>query len=1324
MGTSVSKCFLVLFWLNLIFLSIGRGPTYKKSEIKHTFNISCDPNQSELTQQGECQGETLESIAAAIEANSLTHVQIDIEVTLLHLSANISFTNLTYLVINGGPNATNVVCSSYLNTNTGIVLSDIKETVSLRHLNFMFCGTEVKNMFEDEMVFTSALTFVYCTNIDIEKVVIAKSRGVGLTILNHRGGLVNISSTVITDNKQPQEYIAKSLLGGGGVYLQLGRIRNSEYFPMTFYFEECIFQDNVQHTREYNFLYTNVVGEVQKGSGRGGGVHVYVRTGLRNVFISFCGCQFIDNQAFVGGGLAAKISAGTVDRRTENITVNIKHSSFKHNGCSDTNGTGFGGGIYLTFRSYLEASSITNSHFLIENVKFTENCAEMGGGVFYSSNHDGEVYDNAENSILYDGCTFERNQAHIGSALLVIPNTFSKLSTSHTITPIFRDCQFSDNVVFTTRSQSVQRSAGVGTIYSTQTNIQFQGHNYFVNNHGSAVYIVNGIVNFKNSSLSFFNNTALNGGAVALIGSSTMIVGSNDYEFINNRAIYYGGAVYVLLTDSTDFSISRSCFIQFADDDSDVTFSKWNANVTFIGNEAKDSTAGHAIYSTTLYPCQVIKNGTVDQPEYTFVNVSDVFTIRGILFDNDTTFQPQMATDATLFHGARSTPLLVIPGEKYHHGVTVTDDLDQEINASFRATINKVEKHVKLDSDFSRFVGADIQLRGEPRKNATLYLQTISPRQTYVQLEVLLVDCPPGFKLSVNSKCVCNVDAYVGLFKCDVDRLYCHLLPGYWAGHIIESSSNTSALVTSQCPFCEYNSLDTSEFEVVLPQSHSQLSKTVCGETRTGVLCGKCQKEYSVHFHSPNFLCKSATKPAGCKLGWLFYILSELVPVTVVFITVLVLNISFTSGAVNGFILYSQLLTSLDIDASGIINFPEPVKKNIKGWTEAYQIFYGFFNLDFFNSDSLSFCLWKNATALDMAAIKYITILYTLLLIVAVIWIMNKCGGKCCGKHCRITTIKTSAIHGLSTFLIICYTQCVKVSLNLLGPVHFYIEEGSSFRPPVHVWLNGELEYFSKEHLVYALPALACLVTIGLLPPVLLLSYPLLNKVMTFIGCENHKVLSFISRKVPISNMKPLFDSFQGCFKDNLRFFAGLYFLYRWGILLIYISTKGLSSYYVSVIGFLAIMLTIHTICQPYVNRVHNIIDTLLLSNLLIITSLTYYNYFRSYVQRRLRQGVTISPAIVQLILIYLPFAVMLVYFLVVLCSKCGCKFKVKNRFKKSNTLRELIQSIDRRSKDFDSDEDEEFIHDRFDDDNVDYRSGCGYTDLSSATNNHKTSTY
>ena len=149
-------------------------------------------------------------------------------------------------------------------------------------------------------------------------------------------------------------------------------------------------------------------------------------------------------------------------------------------------------------------------------------------------------------------------------------------------------------------------------------------------------------------------------------------------------------------------------------------------------------------------------------------------------------------------------------------------------------------------------------------------------------------------------------------------------------------------------------------------------------------------------------------------------------------ITVLYLNIGFTSGAVNGFILFSQLLYTLDIDASGIIVLPSPVRRTANGWKQVYQIIYGVFNLDFFTTESLSFCLWKSASALDMLAIKYVTILYTLLLIVTVIWVMNSCGGKCCGKYCRITTFKTSVIHGISIYIScdVLRTVCQSFSLS------------------------------------------------------------------------------------------------------------------------------------------------------------------------------------------------------------------------------------------------------------------------------------------------------
>lgn len=112
--------------------------------------------------------------------------------------------------------------------------------------------------------------------------------------------------------------------------------------------------------------------------------------------------------------------------------------------------------------------------------------------------------------------------------------------------------------------------------------------------------------------------------------------------------------------------------------------------------------------------------------------------------------------------------------------------------------------------------------------------------------------------------------------------------------------------------------------------------------------------------------------------------------------------------------------------------------------------------------------------------------------------------------------------------------------------------------------------------------------------------------------------------------------SFQGCFKDNFRLFAGFYFPYRWTFLLVYIFLKDFSAYYTTVGGCLLFILTLHTICQPYIKRAHNIIDALLIAHLVINNSLSLYNYHKSH-NRRVQYGATVSPAIVQLVLIYLP---------------------------------------------------------------------------------------
>ena len=68
----------------------------------------------------------------------------------------------------------------------------------------------------------------------------------------------------------------------------------------------------------------------------------------------------------------------------------------------------------------------------------------------------------------------------------------------------------------------------------------------------------------------------------------------------------------------------------------------------------------------------------------------------------------------------------------------------------------------------------------------------------------------------------------------------------------------------------------------------------------------------------------------------------------------------------------------------------------------------------------------------------------------------------------------------------------------------------------------------------YTLPALFCL------PPLLLVAYPLTNRVMVFFRFE--KLSECLCKKLQVVTLKPLLDSFQGTFKDNMRFFARFLF--------------------------------------------------------------------------------------------------------------------------------------------------------------------------------------
>ena len=301
------------------------------------------------------------------------------------------------------------------------------------------------------------------------------------------------------------------------------------------------------------------------------------------------------------------------------------------------------------------------------------------------------------------------------------------------------------------------------------------------------------------------------------------------------------------------------------------------------------------------------------------------------------------------------------------------------------------------------------------------------------------------------------------------------------------------------------------QISTLLPPEGRHLMHFMCSQ-RKGVLCGFCSDGLSVYFHSRDYHCGSESL---CSYGLLFYALSELLPVVVIFTIIIFFNISFTSGNVNGLILFSQALDIVtinfkdyQIDQEIFYNLPMHLK--IQYYLQhIYEGIYDIFNLDFFRYKQLSYCMFKNAGVMPILAIKYITTLFAFFLVLCLVALLNS---NRCVRICQLqrriqSTVKASYIHGISAFLVLCYAQCTRVTFFILTWANL---TGNSKAQPQNIAVTyyGGLQYFGKNHIPYALPALACLCSIVVLSPLLLAFYPLAVQTLGKCGLSEHRIVA------------------------------------------------------------------------------------------------------------------------------------------------------------------------------------------------------------------------
>ena len=259
------------------------------------------------------------------------------------------------------------------------------------------------------------------------------------------------------------------------------------------------------------------------------------------------------------------------------------------------------------------------------------------------------------------------------------------------------------------------------------------------------------------------------------------------------------------------------------------------------------------------------------------------------------------------------------------------------------------------------------------------------------------------------------------------------------------------------------------------------------------------------------------------------------------------------------------------------------------------------------------------------------------------------------------------------------YSQCSYISFSILYQITIY-NESTAYKQVV--FLQGNIEYMTKAHFPYAIPAIFCICSFIAVLPILLITYPLCNKVILFLGIEENCIIKFISRLIPITKIKPFLDCFQGTFKDKYRFFAGLYFMYRVSILSSMFAT-GVMPIFVIIELQLIVMMALHTITWPYQKKIHNIIDFLVLTSLAIINTLKSLNFF--YAENGKRSG-SKSRIIhwIQLFFTCLPL----------FCLVLWCFLYAAHKFKIVSRIMKKMGSISRTEHDG-HDEDNEDFYDR-----------------------------
>ena len=985
------------------------------------------------------------------------------------------------------------------------------------------------------MVWT-AMYFQRCLHMTVRRVKSSDNLGMG-AVMYDVGGMVYFENATFQRNIERKYYLG--FASGGGLYIdftfQMDNNSSLAVFVSNskWIFKNCSFIKNIA---EHDYSEISTDGQDHVSFGRGGGISIMVRGNATNNKFIIEDCSFLDNIALWGAGLFLEYHDNA-----KNNTLIVKNSYFRNNSA-----TYAGGGVRIgtTIQKPSTGNTVTiaSSHII-------RNKAKVGGGFCqYRSSDTGKKTEISR----IKNCTFDRNIGVLGSAVYLVL--------------VHMECTDSNFIGNTWCSSEggCRDMIGQGSIYCSQSELTFRENNGLKNNENSAIVLDTSHV-IIHDYLTFVNNSGFNGGAVAMYGHSLLRLTSHSrVDFINNSASDKGGAIYfdgagppIIPFNSTDFILNNhSCLIILGDHDTDNKEpDNFPVKVNFVSNDASFS-AGNAIFARSVAGCR-----RWGDPRYSNT------VLREKMFNYSLNKEPAIATSPIEIETDPDS-WKAFPGERFKPTVILRDEYQHSVYGTIRITVKPLKGPVNL-SGSNLFVVKEkitgIALKGTEGARFSLLLETVTtvPVRYWIH-SLTLNSCPLGF-FAKNGRCEC-LSSHKGLTNgvthCFGRSVY--ILKGRWANPTeTYSSEHGKEFAKHICPerYCTSDcagSHGTPGFVDCLFQRKNQCAKH---RKWNSVLCGECEDGYSVKFGSEQ--CGICTDSS------LFIIIPVIVSLSLFVLLVLLLNINTYSTYLNAY-LYSYQIIPL------IYGFQLP-GQNEDPFISVVVFLSGLAGT---GDAKVGVCLWNGFTNIQKIAVNYFTPTYMIVFTAAVAKLSAYLDGKELGsKMQKLRTWlfdKHASLHAFAFIAVVAYSNFTRITLMLLRP--------AKVRSDWVLYYAGNVGFFSKEHLKYAIPALLVAVFIVLPFPIIVM-FPYL-------------ITGYFSK------LKGVFDALQYCFRNELSFFAGFYFVCRLCLLIsfVYIDSNALKNVILLVLSIIFVVL--FTAFKPYKDDSMNIFDLVMLTNVSIIAGL------------------------------------------------------------------------------------------------------------------------